>query len=267
MQDKTQEEQIRDIVDELIGPRNALRSPTILGGLFGGLDVSRPNIHDNKKEFLREKNAVASIVDHLSGILDEALSAKDDTEHHEMRDRLRAAIDDGATRSMRSRPIETASDLALLNIGQAGFFYSSLFVIIEMKSVYRERLTELNDQEKQFWTTPNRPPNHYARTIALRLARLYAREKGQQPTFGIARDGGHPSTDFGRALEEIYLVLGIKARVRNAAQWAIKQLTDEDLNPSQNGLLGEFLGRDQSKYVKSTENALGAIAKALEKGK
>lgn len=92
----------------------------------------------------------------------------------------------------------------------------------------------------------NRSPNYYARTIALRLARLYAKEMGHRPTLGISREGNFPSTDFGRALEEVFTILNITASFRNAARWAIEQLTDEDMRPQRNALAGLFDFRDPS---------------------
>ncbi len=111
-----------------------------------------------------------------------------------------------------------------------------------MINVYQERLNELKDQEIEFWSVSYRAPKSYARTIALRLARLYALHKRQKPPFGTARDGNHPSTDFGRALEEIFDILNIEATVRNPAEWAIDQLTEDEINPPVNRLLGGLFG-------------------------
>jgi hypothetical protein len=122
------------------------------------------------------------------------------------------------------------------------------------------------------------------RAIALRLARLYAREKGERPTFGTARDGGHPSTNYGRALERIFEPLGIKDGVRRPAEWALAQLTDDDLRPVSTiallggvfalgvrpDLLSEVLGdgpRGIHELPGSTTNALADIAEALPKGR
>jgi hypothetical protein len=262
MSEKSQEELLDEILDRFLGPQkfNAL-APRGLGGIPPRLDVSKPNIHDSKKEFLREKNAVANVIELLNGVLSQVLGKKDDVEHKEMIGRLQASIDQGATRSMRSLDVSSASDLAIRNVMQTGFYYGSLFVILEMIGVYKERLRELDDQERQFWTVSNRPPNYYARTIALRLARLFAKEKRQKPTFGISREGNYPSTVFGRALEQVFCVLKIKASVRNAAEWAIDQLQEDDWNPRQNALagLGSILGAPDPKPSKDPKDAIAEL--------
>lgn len=264
MHEKSQVDQIDEVINQLVGPPNFLTSPTILGSASPRLDVSRPNIHDSKKEFLREKNTVANVVKHLDGIFHQVLGKKGDEEHKEMVERLAPAIDASASKSMRSQQVDSASDLALRNIAQTGFYYNSLFVVLEMLSVYKERLRELDDQEKQFWSVSNRAPNYYARTIASRLARLYAKEKRTRPTFGISREGSHPSTEFGRALEQVFSILGVKASVRNAAEWAIDQLSEEDWNPQLNALaLGSLLGKPNPN---PSQNTRDRIIKALSKG-
>ena len=123
------------------------------------------------------------------------------------------------------------------NKADTGLWHNSLWALSDLLFELDERHKELRDQEKQFWTVSHRAPNYYARAIALRLARLYAMEKGKRPTFGTARDGGHPSTDFGRALEEVFAVLEVRASVKGAAKWAIEQLTDDDLKRPQLGAL------------------------------
>ena len=97
----------------------------------------------------------------------------------------------------------------------------------------------MKDQEELFWSTNHRPPNYYARTIALRLARYYARETQERPTVGTSGDGGHPSTAYTKALEEVFEELGIKATVRLPAKWAVNQITEDDLKPR---MLGGVLG-------------------------
>lgn len=237
MQEKSREDLLEEIVDDLIGPRsrNALK-PSVLRDFLPRLDVSKPNIHDSKSEFVREKTAVENVLKHVDGIIKTFLNEDKNQQHTEMLARLDTAIDQSASRSRRLRIAKSAADLALQNITQTGFFFNSLSVVFEMQTAYGIRLKELKDQEKEYWSVSNRPPNYFARTIALRLARLFAQEKHQKPTFGIASDGNHPSTDYGRALERVYEVLRIKASVRNAAVWAIGQLTDEEINPPLNML-------------------------------
>jgi hypothetical protein len=75
----------------------------------------------------------------------------------------------------------------------------------------------------------------------LRFAKHFAKLRKQKPTFGTSSDGDHPSTDYGRALEEVFEILGIESNVRRAAEWAISQLVDDDWRPPpQNYLAGYF---------------------------
>lgn len=207
---ENQAEQLNLVVDKLLSrerpPFNAL------SGVSAPFDVSRPNIHDSKKEFMREMSVVETITKHLSGVIDQIIVPNDQEslEHKELVERLKSAIEGGRIQDIKHRAISNPSDLALNNLHMTGFFYGSMRVVFDMYVAYNQRLIELKDQNKQFWNVASRPPNYYARTIAVRLARLYSREMGQRPTFGISREGNHPSTDFGRALEEVYSILKIR---------------------------------------------------------
>lgn len=87
-------------------------------------DVSRPNIHDSKREFLLELNAVQSIVDHTIAILDQVLGIRKDAEpeHQEMIKRLELITDFNAKQFLKSKTKETARDLARQNVIDTGFF-------------------------------------------------------------------------------------------------------------------------------------------------
>jgi len=265
MQQDSPQERVEAIVDRLIGPRsrNALAFDTTWDG--PRLDTSKPNIHDTKKDFVKERDAVASIVENLAAALKELRGSKDDAQHQDMIDRLRVVVDAGARKPQEFDEMEEPRDLALLNMVQTGFYFNSQLVIFRMIIVYKERLKELNDQGKQFWSLSNRAPKYYARTIALRLARLYAFHKRQKPPFGTARDGNHPSTDFGRALEEIFDVLNIKAKVRSAAEWAIDQLTEDEINPPVDGLMGGLFGMNPPSSPQGRQETKNRIADLLAK--
>lgn len=229
-------DQLNNLVDVLFGPvqRN------VLATYSAPFDISRPNIHDNKGEFLRELKAVQTAIGHLNGLWDLLVVVPTlkggDPLQNAMVDRLRRAIESDALQRSKSKPTKSASDLALKNLNDTGFFYNSLYVIIDLLNSFNQRLRDLREQEVQFWTVANRPPNYYARVIALRFARLFASRTGKRPTFGISSEGAHPSTEFGRALEEVFGILEIKANVRKAAEWAISQLTENDWNPVGNAL-------------------------------
>jgi hypothetical protein len=167
------------------------------------------------------------------------LNRDTDSEAGALARRLEEVVDGSARRKLLVPSPNTITDLVRKNKADTGFFVHELWGLADLLMLLRERQDELKDQEQQYWNRKSRPPNYYARAIALRLARLYAREKGARPTFGTARDGGHPSTRYGRALETIFVALEIKGGVKHAAKWAIDQLTEDDLRPAP---LGDLLG-------------------------
>jgi hypothetical protein len=262
---KKQIEQLNAIVDKLLDRES--RQVNLLVLLSPPFDISRPNIHDTKKEFLLELVTVEAIATNLRAAIDQIYNPDDQesSEKTAMFERLRSAVELGAVQKVQRLIINQPSDVALKNIYDTGFYYNSLRVVVDMYIIYNQRLVELKDQEKQFWSLANRAPNHYARTLALRLARLYSKEKGHRPTFGISREGNYPSTDYGRALEEVFGILGVKAACRNPATWAIEQLTDEDMRPAMN-YLGGLFDFDKSDPKKSVVNALAGMNDGLSKG-
>lgn len=207
-------------------------------------DIDRPNIHESKKDFLAELAAVEAAMMHCDGLLalHRGADDKDEAAHDALISRLVSAIERNAQGDLNAMPIEAAHELARKNVVETGFYYNSLLLIITLRNAYGQRYVELKDQEKQFWSIAHRPPNYYARTIALRFARMYARERRAKPTFGTSSEGNHPSTEYGRALEEIFDILGIKAHVRNAGEWAIGQLSEQDWTPPDSRALGGLFG-------------------------
>lgn len=258
-------EDVHKVVKDLLGVanRNALAGPIVQ------LDIDRPNEHDSKKEFSLEFDTVEKSLQHLRSILDLFAIAEVNREFNAMRDRLRTSLDTHARKSVRQKPAETATDLILKNMADAGFTVSALMAMLDFADCLERRKIELKDQEQEFWSVAHRPPNYYARTIALRLARLYAREMHKKPTSGTARDGGHPSTDFGRAVEQIFAILEISADIRGPSEWAIAQLTEDELLPETKGVLGElFKSHVRSKLKDTTleDNSIALGSKALSKG-
>lgn len=234
-----------DALNELDRSLFGDRMRNILDEAGPPFDISRPNIHESKSEFLHELDTVQAAFDHCTGLISSLFpkDKNDDPAQRRMRNRLAKAIDSHAEEEGLGE-LASAMDLSLRNVVQTGFFFTSALIVLDMQKAYRKRLKELKDQEKEFWNVSHRPPNYYARTIALRFARHYARQKQQRPTFGTSRDGPHASTEFGRALEQVFGILGIKAKVRKPAEWALAQLTEDDWAPPQNALMGGLLGLD-----------------------
>lgn len=228
-------------------------SGTALGGTRDPFDISQPNIHENKADFLYELDAVSSVVKNSNEIISSLIKKKEEEvpRHTAMVDRLVPAINISAFKTLQNDTPSTAFALIQKNIIDTGFYWHSLTIIFQMTSAYQERLKELEDQEKEFWSVNHRPPNYYARAIALRFARFYARQTQKKPTFGTSRDGPHPSTDYARLLEEIFAILEIKSGLRNPATYAIEQITPEDLKPEASSLsklgLGSLFGIGEKK--------------------
>jgi hypothetical protein len=236
MDEESQDDQIKNVIERLLGPGDELAVRRRV------LDVFKPNIHDTKKEFLKEQASVSAVVEHLKGVLSSSKLDEKNPKHDDTVARLSSVVDQIGLKQSRKGSVTSARDLTVQNVAVSGFYYTSLSVVLEMLVVYSQLLRELEVQEKQFWNVSNRPPNYYPRTMALRLARLYASETGSKPTFGMSRDGNYPSTKFGRALEDIFAILGIKASVKNAAHWAIAQLEDSDLDTSRRDRSQEIIG-------------------------
>lgn len=213
---------------------------TILGGAAPPFDLAKPNIHDSKGEFLLERNTVRDSIDHLTAALALLVRPEEerDADYNKMVGRLIEIISSHTVRSSERKPLKDARDVAIRNVVDTGFFFNAIVVNFDLLAALKSRLEELDRQEKEFWSISHRPPNYYARTIALRFAKFYARQAQTKPTFGISSEGAHPSTDYGRLLEEIFGILKIKANVRGAAEWALPQITEADFQPPPSALVG-----------------------------
>ncbi len=263
MTEDVQREHLHNLCDRLFGPSEK----TLLRDRLPPFDISRPNIHDNKKEFTKEREAVKAIIGHLQGILDNILGdAKEPGDQKlNLRSGMNAAIELSAYNRIKSKFPRRADELALHNFAQTGFVRNSLAIMNDMLEFYRERQLELARQEAQFWSVPNRAPNYFPRTIALRFAELYAKRTGKKPTFGTSSAGNHPSTDYGRALEEVFKILGIKANVRKAAEWAMGQLTEDDWRPQTNYIADMLSSLHSPTGAHTNAIALGVRPELLKK--
>lgn len=139
-----------------------------------------------------EQRIVKNVLNCLSGILTELNDPKDadPSEGAKISNQVALAVEMSAIRRKRPSVPKVPLDLVMQNLTQVGFFGGSIRVVSEMAEYFIERHQELRRQEAEFWTVKNRPPNYYARTIALRFAKFFARQKGAKPTFGTSKDGG-----------------------------------------------------------------------------
>jgi hypothetical protein len=231
------------------------------------LDTSKPNIHDNKEEFLAEKSAVEGAIQNARALIGLFYAKVDDDADDQLAKiskRIGALVDKATRDRTKNQKAENASDLIRKNANEISTTFAVLFLLSDTVRELNTILQELQDQERFFWSGKSRPPNYYARTIALRVARLVARHSGKYPTNGKSREGNHPSTDFGRSLEEIFNILGIKAHFLGPGKWAVGQLTDEDLVQPFNALAG--LGKASEGKNSKRTSELCAIYDDYQKG-
>jgi hypothetical protein len=229
MTDQEQIQRLREIVGRLVDLNpmgNALLTT------LPPFDISRPTQHDTKREFLAEQKYVAAMFKQVTTLLKLLIAQLDDNEYSD--DGAIAVgqfIDTQALRRRNGADIQSARQLVVDGAARVGLSVTSTILLFEMRSALIHRKQDLESEHEAHWSGTGRAPNHYARSIALRFAKLIYQQTGEKPTFGTARDGGHPSTTFGRALEEIFEVLGIEATVKHPATWAIDQLSEEDKFP------------------------------------
>ncbi|WP_149755224.1 hypothetical protein [Roseivivax sediminis] len=244
MPEQTDEtEQLHRIVDRMLETfgKTSPRVPRGLLDSHGPLDLSKPNQHDNKAEFLREKTIVETSLQHVEGLLDTLVFDVEDEQETALQERIYPVMGAKLRSAVASTPSEGVLGMLRGNLAEYGQFYATLWVFMDLSTALRLRMKELEDQEARFWSLPHRAPDYHARAVALRLAKLYARETGQRPTYGTSGETGDPSTTFSRALRDVFKMAGIKSGVRTYAEWAIEQLDESDLQAPQNAL-GSILG-------------------------
>lgn len=190
-------------------------------------DISLVALHQHKGQFTVELKIVKSMVRHLESVLHVMGDARDNK--GTAKERIQKAVDKAIRSGTRRRKLRGGSsrDLVIQNIRETGFFEGSLEVLEDMLFAYRSVLDELLAQQEMFWSMAHRPPDHFARMIVLRFARLFHRETGKMPTLGTSSQGGHPATDFSLALEKIFTILEIETKPRLPAEWAKEQFEEE----------------------------------------
>lgn len=223
MHDRDKIDQLNHLVDGLLAPNEPKRA----GREEPPFDLAAEAQHSTKREFLDELTIVKGIIKHLNAILE--LIPDDHVQTPQTNGRLKEAVDKAIRNGTRRRKLRGGSslDLAIQNIRETGFFECSREILRDMVFAYQAILEQLVAQEEMFWSMPHRPPDHFARIIALRFARLFHHCTGNNPSFGTSSQGGHPSTKFGLALEKIFEILDIKRDIRPPAEWAIAQFEKE----------------------------------------
>ncbi|PWE31364.1 hypothetical protein DDZ14_13475 [Maritimibacter sp. 55A14] len=257
-------EQLHTIVDEMLLPFGKT-SPRHGFSLLAGpqpFDSSKPNMHDTKAEFSRELALVSKNLKRIDAIVDSLVGDESDAEMAAAAKRLTAVIDAKMKVNAQNLSVAKTRDLIRKNVADCGGCVGSLFILLDFRQALASRLEELNEQRERFWSIRHRAPDYYARAIANRLAKLYARETGQRPTVGAHPDTGQPSTGFTRALQQVFALLEISSDVRSPAKWAVDNLKDEDLGEPHNALAAMFEEGNQPKSTR--EEIVELLAKRPE---
>ena len=95
----------------------------------------------------------------------------------------------------------------------------------------------LKEQRELYWSGRGRNPDWRAKQVAFSVAMNYRRSTGELPTYGS--NAGYPSTEFGRAVQEIFEILEIDRGWRSFAEGAAKQIRElEQLLADQDDISG-----------------------------
>lgn len=242
----TLEDQLNRIVDKMLEPYGKKRPRSEFRNALAGpqypFDISKPNQHDSKAEFQLEYDAVNAGIVHTKGLLEALFPQSEVDAVTKTRDRLRSIINSKMkVRAPRSN-LNESLNLVRKNVSDVGAYPASIFVLLDLQNVLLDRLQELDSQKEQFWNLPHRAPDYYARAIALRLGQLFASETGTRPTYGTSGETGEPSTTYMRALRDVFAALEIHNQERGYAEWAVQQISEEDLKPVQSGMMKGLLG-------------------------
>lgn len=233
-----QADRLYDIMDSMLekhGKTCKRPAPGFMGKI-PPFDVSKPNEHDTKPDFEAELAHVQSADEHIEALLELLIGPSDSDAEGEQAALYRDFISQKARNLAGVRRPETAIDLHLRNAIEIGIATSAAYILIDLLRAYRERMNELRSQQEMFWNLGHKAPNYHARVIAFRLARFYVQETAQHPTVGTSGVTGEPSTDYTRALKEVFSELGIKANVRPYAEWAVEQNLSDATVESNNAL-------------------------------
>ncbi|MEJ6388828.1 hypothetical protein [Gymnodinialimonas ulvae] len=195
-------------------------------------------MHENKRDFDAEVSELHALKDACGAMIAvmRRLAGKEGEAAQERVHAIVEALDQEARKGSNAGPFQDPYELLRSMAARQGQSLCTVFLAFDFERAIDQRLQHLEAQRLEYWSQSHRPPNHFARIIALRFSQAIARNTGKRPTFGTARDGNHPSTDFGRALEDIFELLEIKGDVRRPAEWALSQLTDADFQEPRNAL-------------------------------
>ncbi|MEL6101825.1 MAG: hypothetical protein AAFR68_10980 [Pseudomonadota bacterium] len=128
---------LHEIVDEMLKPfgKTSQRDNRLVPNPRPPFDVSRPNEHNTKAEFLCEKEAVQASFHHVAGLM-ENLTNKNKGENHEaMLSRLRPVIDQKLRGIAPKTGLNDGFELIRKNVADLGGFTASAYWIFGLFSL------------------------------------------------------------------------------------------------------------------------------------
>lgn len=175
MLDPGDEQTLHQIVDAMLGrsPKDALVATLASARQGPPFDVSARNQHESKKDFLAEKRTLEQLAKNLEEI--SSVLPHDEVNDPQTRktiENIRGWLNAKAKEKAPATEIDHPLMFIVKNALDMNIFYSFLMLNLEVRLLIKERLQELADQEREFWSNSHRAPNYRARTIALRLARI-----------------------------------------------------------------------------------------------
>ncbi|SLN61271.1 hypothetical protein PEL8287_03313 [Roseovarius litorisediminis] len=240
------DEAVRAFLERMFPNSNQM----ILGRAY--LDLRRLNLHDSKGEFQDELKLVAKSGNDLFNLYKSMLAQGDVSVANARRMPLEFMLK-AVERNKAAGTPKDALNLAMQNARGVDYWRFSMLFVFDLYLSFSARLIELEEQKTLFWSSQGRPPDHYARTMALRFAKLFAKQLKRAPTVGTSSDGDHPSTEYGRGLQELFEILEIDTGFRLPGEWAVAQIKYGDVQKpfafslSKPGLMPNLLNWQRNK--------------------
>lgn len=152
MSDIKPAEQVTYIINQMLEPfGRSIPAPTFgLFGTPGPFDLSKPNEHNNKAEFIREKETVEASLEGLEVVIGSLIGAKEDPHRDEIAARLKSVLNAKFRSGAPMTDLRDSYRLIKKNVADVGGYAASIFIMLDLQSALRLRLDELRDQEKKF---------------------------------------------------------------------------------------------------------------------
>lgn len=127
-------------------------------------------------------------------------------------------------------PVDKYEGFSLLNAARLnGLCISSTKLLFEVYKNAQTAKSRLESEKRAYFPDGRgRKRNARAYVVADKLAQFYLYNVKNRPTYGT--DYGAPSTEYQRALEKIFKIIGIEADTRGPAKAACREITDDDIN-------------------------------------